>query len=274
MPRLPQLRVIIDSEPNTGRWNMAVDEALLDSAISSNVSTLRWYRWREPTISLGYFQKLADASNEPGLSPLPVVRRITGGGAILHDDELTYSVAIPSTQRLFAQPEELYDIVHSSLILGLNKLGYPAQRRGQTPKQSGEPFIGSRLSACDSIGDPRRQAGSLPDAEPFLCFARQDSHDVTLNGHKIIGSAQRRRRGAILQHGSLIQRASDFARHLQGLADLCPSELPVDLSRKLSDHVAQAISESCVESSLSELEIETAGRFCRLDRVDFHEEMK
>ena len=66
---------------------MAVDEVLLETAISANLATLRWYQWEEATVSLGYFQKSADLSNDPVLSRLPVVRRLSGGGAIIHDDE-------------------------------------------------------------------------------------------------------------------------------------------------------------------------------------------
>lgn len=242
MPRLPQLRVIIDTEPNTGRWNMAIDESLLNSAVLFNVATLRWYRWSEPTISLGYFQKTADIEGDPLLSPLPRVRRITGGGAILHDDEFTYSIALPSSQRLFQQPEELYDLVHISLARALSEMGYPVRCRGETIKQS---------------------------EEPFLCFSRQDSHDITLNGRKIVGSAQRRRRGAILQHGSLIRRASNWAPHLPGLADLSQDDLPVDVVERLTSHVAEAIADSWIKATLTESEIKTAGGFCQHDTVNF-----
>lgn len=236
MPRIPQLRVIIEAEPNTGSWNMAVDNTLLNTAISSDIATLRWYRWSEPTVSLGYFQKSSEFRDDAVLSQLPNVRRMTGGGAILHDDEWTYSIALPSSQRLCHNPEDLYDVIHQALISGLQKLGYPARFRGETVKRADEPL---------------------------LCFLRQDAHDVVLDGHKIIGSAQRRRKGAILQHGSLIRKASQWAKQLPGLVDLLPHHLPENLERELSDRLAQALADSWDASSLTTFEIEMAGRFCQ-----------
>src|SRR4051794_28140239 len=134
MPRLPHLRVIVESEPKPGEWNMAMDESLLESAISDNIATLRWYQWSEPTLSLGYFQKSVDLFDEGLLARLPVVRRLSGGGAILHDDELTYCLAIPASQKLVGQPHELYDIVHGAVADGLQQLGFPVSFRGDTVK--------------------------------------------------------------------------------------------------------------------------------------------
>lgn len=236
MPRIPQLRIIVETEPNAGDWNMAVDESLLNTAISLNVATLRWYRWREPTVSLGYFQKSKELSEDPVLSHLPAVRRITGGGAILHDDEWTYSVALPSSQSLFCQPEALYDLVHRGLTRGLQEMGFAVGCRGETLKR--------------------------PD-EPLLCFHRKDAHDITLNGYKIVGSAQRRRRGAILQHGSVIRRASKWAKQLPGLADLSENLLPEDMAERLSNHIAQVLADSRATSTLTTLEIEAASRICQ-----------
>ena len=75
---------------------MAVDEALLESAVSQDICTLRWYRWKEPTISLGYFQSNETEVQNDTWKDLPRVRRLSGGGAILHHYELTYSFAIPA----------------------------------------------------------------------------------------------------------------------------------------------------------------------------------
>jgi lipoyl(octanoyl) transferase len=233
MPLFPKLRVIIESEPHTGQWNMAVDEALLETAISAEVATLRWYQWNEPTISLGYFQKYADLSQDTVLSPLPRVRRLSGGGAILHDDEVTYCLTLPASQLLFRQPHELYRIVHSALIAGLGQLGFPAMARGTTVKR--------------------------PD-EPLLCFQRQDEHDLIVAGKKILGSAQRRRRGAIMQHGSLICRASRLTKDLPGLVDLCELEIPENLVPTLAECVAKTIADSWSIGSLTQTEIETATR--------------
>lgn len=231
MPRIPRLRVIIETEPHSGEWNMAVDEALLETAIASNVATLRWYQWSEPTISLGYFQKLADVNNDAVLSQLPIVRRLSGGGAILHDDELTYSISLPASQRLFQLPQQLYDIVHQGAVRGLQQFGFPVSFREKSMKQM---------------------------VEPLMCFQRQDIHDLVLSGQKILGSAQRRRHGAIMQHGSLIRRASALAPQIPGLTDLCPLPIPEDLAEILSMQIAEGIAESFVVESMTDTEIEMA----------------
>ncbi|WP_157606281.1 lipoate--protein ligase family protein [Schlesneria paludicola] len=228
MSRLPYLRVLIDPVASSGAWNMAVDEALLESAITDNVATLRWYQWREPTVSLGYFQKSADLVDNDSIAGLPVVRRLTGGGAILHDNELTYSICLPASQSLFAQPHELYDIVHLAIIGSLRQLDFPVTLRGSTWKR--------------------------PD-EPLLCFQRQDAHDVTLNGQKILGSAQRRRRGAIMEHGSLIRKSSEHAPQILGLQDLISVSLPENLATILTVSVADAVAEAWSIGNLTESEI-------------------
>jgi len=233
MQRLPQLRVIIETEPCSGEWNMAVDEALLETAISTGQATLRWYRWEQPSVSLGYFQKFDELATDPMMSQLPVVRRLTGGGAILHDNEWTYSVVLPANQRLFDQPPQLYDIIHGAVVAGLNDLGVPVSFRGTTLKRSDEPL---------------------------LCFQRQDSHDVTLHGRKVLGSAQRRRRGAILQHGSLLIVASRLAKEVPGLTDLCRITLPENLPEVLASRVVTTIAESSQSGLLSAAESNLAMR--------------
>jgi lipoyl(octanoyl) transferase len=195
MSKLPEFRLLFETEPQSGVWNMAADEVLLDLAATQEVATFRWYRWAEPTLSLGYFQDVADVEADPRWAPLPKVRRLTGGGAILHHHEWTYSIAVPARQPLVARPEDLYDVVHLAVVECLQTCGYAAALRGETRKQS---------------------------PEPLLCFSRSDSHDVILSGHKILGSAQRRRKGAILQHGSLLLRRSVWTPDHPGIEDLVP----------------------------------------------------
>lgn len=193
MSKLPTCRLLLEAEPNSGAWNMAVDEVLLDTAATDGQATFRWYRWSEPAVSLGYFQDPAEIQAIAELAGLPRVRRLSGGGAILHDREWTYSFAVPPHQPLFHHPEALYDLVHEAMISVLQQLGCSAEARGTTTKQ-------------------------LP--EPLLCFSRRDAHDVVWQGAKILGSAQRRRRGAVLQHGSLLLRHSEFTPEHPGLSDL------------------------------------------------------
>ena len=113
--------------PTGGAWNMAVDEMLLEQAEGRAAACLRFYRWSEPTLSLGYFQTYADRRQHGPSLRCAAVRRLTGGGAILHDAELTYSIVLPSSHPLAARRDELYRAVHGCLIEALGQLGIAAR---------------------------------------------------------------------------------------------------------------------------------------------------
>jgi lipoate-protein ligase A len=195
-------RVVIEAEPQSGVCNMAIDEALLEAALDRGECTVRWYRWRSATVSLGYFQDKDAASAIPTFAGLDVVRRLTGGGAILHHHEWTYSCSVPAEHALSQTPSRIYELVHERIIAGLAHQGVDAAALRGTNNSSAE-------------GE-------------FLCFGRGDSRDVILQGHKIVGSAQRRRRGAVLQHGSLLLRRSEYAPQFPGVLDLAACR-PFDL---------------------------------------------
>jgi lipoate-protein ligase A len=211
--------LIIDP-PASGVRNMAVDESLLIDAAEHKAATLRFYGWNEPTLSLGYFQRYTDRQQHPASSKCAVVRRQTGGGAILHDRELTYSLALPASHPLTKQNEKLYQIVHEVFVEILSPTS-----QGSDPYRAlrirGE---GTKIQASD---------------EPFLCFQRQSPGDVVFipvttpmsgvtlsqipespHACKILGSAQRRYHGAVLQHGSLLLNRSPAAPELKGWNDL------------------------------------------------------
>lgn len=175
------LRRIIDP-PLDGPTNMARDEALLLAVGQKRTPpTLRFYRWDPPTISLGYFQTFAEyeALDFPARN-CPVVRRLTGGGAILHADELTYSLALPLGHSLVGSNlNDLYLRMHEAAIAALADLGIHAAR-------------------CGTTVETHAQRG------PFFCFQRRHCLDVLVGNDKIVGSAQRRIRDAVLQHGSII----------------------------------------------------------------------
>ena len=177
----PSFRWLIDP-PLDGPTNMARDEALLESVgLGESPPTLRFYRWSPPTISLGYFQPFqALASLPPPAGDLAVVRRQTGGGAILHDQELTYSLILPLDHPLVrnAGPNTLYNHVHGIFADLLKQFGIPVNR--------------------GPVGGHCSQRG------PFFCFERHSCFDLLVDGRKIMGSAQRRTAKAVLQHGSLI----------------------------------------------------------------------
>src|SRR5262245_2566735 len=136
--RLP-CRLIID-EPSDGAWNMALDEALLQAAETDGIATLRFYQWSEPTLSLGYFQSHADRRVHAASASCPLVRRSTGGGAIVHDRELTYSIVLPLFDGFHLNMQWLYHAVHDSLIETLADFGVTGCNE-QAVNSAGEPFL-------------------------------------------------------------------------------------------------------------------------------------
>ena len=193
---------------------MAVDEAVLESAVAGGPVTVRIYAWSHPTVSLGYFQPADALTGTAELSQLAAVRRLSGGGAIVHHHEITYSIAVPPESEWARQPSRLYRLAAESIVRVLQRHGVPAARRGE-----------------NAAGDAR-----------FLCFGRGDPNDVVLAGYKIVGSAQRRRRGAILQHGSLLLRRSLHAPEFPGIDDLASPAVDAErLAFEMAEALAGAI---------------------------------
>jgi lipoate-protein ligase A len=161
---------------------MALDEALLEGMHAENaLPVLRLYAWEPPCLSLGVAQPAADV-NVPELQARgwELVRRPTGGRAILHTDELTYSVIGPHTEaRLAGSVLESYQRLSLALLEALHRLAVPAR----------------------SEAEPLRPPSSDPKGP--VCFEVPSNYEITINGKKLIGSAQARRKEGILQHGSL-----------------------------------------------------------------------
>jgi len=174
-------RLILDPDLN-GRENMAVDEAIsrvMDSnegeTIGRSGPTLRLYGWKEPTISIGYMQEEERFIK----SGLPVVRRITGGRAVLHDMEVTYSIITGSGNPLFSSGiEGAYASISGCIINALKDVGVEAgfSRGVKGPK----------------------------DAAREACFYTPSRHEVIIGGRKLVGSSQRRFKNAFIQHGSVL----------------------------------------------------------------------
>ena len=236
------LRILLD-ERRAGAENMGVDEAILESVHAGESSaTLRFYGWREPTVSLGYFQKFEEfAGQDKVISKLALVRRQTGGGAILHDDELTYSLVVPLTGKEETEIVNLYRLMHDSFTEALGKWSVAVRYRGNGGDSNARKAGGA--SAVNS------QRG------PFFCFARDHSLDLVIGEDKLLGSAQRRLKHAVLQHGSLIlgrrfkQQTSAELRKAMG-EDLALSEL-IDL---VIDRVGAKLRLRIEEGTLSEAE--------------------
>src|SRR5262245_5272229 len=233
------IRVIHDP-PARGTWNMAVDEALLESAASAGLMAIRFYQWSEPTLSLGYFQSAGDREQHPPSRDCPLVRRASGGGAIVHDRELTYSVTMPQRPGDLAAARELLDACHETLSETLADLRVATNLFRTTQN-------------CDS------QADSPATAEPFLCFQRRSCTDIVCGEAKIVGSAQRRRRGAVLQHGSILLARSRCAPELPGIQDLTGTVIDAaDLARRLIPRLTARLEALPTDGKLSSEELNRA----------------
>ena len=245
----PVCRLIVDERPRSGRENMALDAALLRSADQSPASppVVRIYQWDNPTLSLGYFQKLEDDTVPDSLIGCPHVRRLTGGGAILHDQEITYSCVVSKGHPVAGNPVDLYRLIHGAIKECLSACGVLAGFRADLPR-----FV----TASSAV--------QLEENDHFLCFLRSDPRDLALNSSqvenrvKIVGSAQRRRRGTILQHGSIMMRRSPLAPEISGICNLFPD---FDVSRFLDllpDRLGNVLAQSTARHRFSETETEFA----------------
>ena len=176
-----QWRVVFESEFTTGKHNMAIDGAILE-AVSQGLQlpTLRLYGWNPMCLSLGYGQRVREADMD-GLTAKGwhLVRRPTGGKAILHGDELTYSVSLP-----IDHPLAFGDVVESYRRISLGLL-QALQHIGLSPKSEHQ-------------GEGLRDKTKGP-----VCFEVPSHYEITVNERKLIGSAQVRRKEGILQHGTL-----------------------------------------------------------------------
>jgi lipoate-protein ligase A len=174
---------------NNGPTNMAADEALLHSAVGG-IASLRFYAWQPATLSLGYFQPVAARLSHPRRA-LPWVRRPSGGATLVHDQELTYCLALPAGAGWQVE-ESWLRRMHRVIAEALRHLGLPAIE----------------------------VAGQANSTGAQLCFQSLTTGDVCCRGAKIAGSAQRKHHGALLQHGSILLAQSQHAPELPGIAEL------------------------------------------------------
>jgi lipoate-protein ligase A len=204
-------RLVIDAEPRSGAANMALDQAVAEAAAAGDAPpTLRFYRWSPPAVSLGRHQRVSDI-DEAALAErgYDLVRRSTGGRAILHTDELTYSVAAPEAEpRVAGGVMESYLRLSNALVLGLQRAGLVS-----VEKAGGSVRAGPDVSAA--------------------CFEVPSAYEIVADGRKLLGSAQSRRAGYVLQHGSL-PLVGDIARlvDLLALEPEAAARLHADLAQR------------------------------------------
>lgn len=185
-------RLIVETEPRSGLWNMAIDRALMESAGDGLAPpALRFYQWQPPAVSIGKGQPVAVVDRvRCEADGVGIVRRPTSGWAIFHTDELTYSVAAHSDEPAVAGALlEAYKSLSAGLIAGLNHLG------------------------LDALLAP--SPTSQEKANLVACFEVPYNNEITVGGKKLMGSAQARSQRRLLQHGSLplvgdVSRAADY----------------------------------------------------------------
>jgi len=210
---------LIKHEPSQGAWNMAVDEAILESVYAGDSPpTLRLYAWQPGCLSLGYAQSFEEVHTEAlSANGWDVVRRPTGGRAILHIDELTYSVIAPESEpRVKGGVLESYLRLSRALMRSLQILGLEPQAK-------------------------EKEATKHKDKPNPVCFEVPSNYEITVNGKKLIGSAQARRKEGVLQHGAL-PLFGDLSRVITAL--------------RFPDQAAQALAAARLLSHATTVEIE------------------
>lgn len=206
---------VLDEGAQDPRANMALDAGLLHSG----PPTLRLYGWQPAGLSLGRFQEPGDFADVQ--APHVLVRRITGGGAIWHEQEITFALALPADW-LPDSIDESYVLIHDAVLRALRAVDVPAHRL-----------------TCAG-----RPCGARPAQR--WCFAIPGTHDlVTPDGRKLVGSAQRRVRRPeprVLHHGSLVLRASAVTPFCAAVADhVDPLQAEPELRRLLAAELAAAL---------------------------------
>ena len=234
---------MIESSAKDGARNMATDVALAESVREGGAPVLRFYRWWPPCISLGRNQP-ARYRYDVGVAErwgIQFVRRPTGGRAVYHHHEVTYSVVVG--ERLLGGPRRTYQLVHKGLLAGLRLMGAPVEMVGRAGR------------------------GMRPSTIP--CFRELDLGAIIADKHKLVGSAQLREAGVILQHGSIlltgdqtptlallkVQRDSDIVEPAASLSSLLPA-LPTwhELVDALASGIERVVGIHFERSALSKQE--------------------
>jgi lipoate-protein ligase A len=229
-------RLLLTWEGEPG-WNMALDEALLASADPRPV--LRFYTWRPHGLSLGYFQRFE--SFAPLAAEQVLVRRFSGGGAIHHQDELTFSIAAAQAHALFrGEVKGSYERVHGLLARAFATFGVHAALRGPA-----------------ALASDRAATG--------MCFHESTPLDLAWDGRKGVGSAQRRSHGRVLHHGSIKLSASALEEGVAVLRTHAPALEPAALARLVQSEFEAGLGCAFAREEPSESELAHAA-----GRADFY----
>ena len=213
---------------NTAFENMAIDEAVFrESQFAGGPPTLRFFGWHPPAVSVGFFQKLShDIDMEAcHAKQIDIVRRITGGKAVFHKEELTYSLVGREDHHLFPPGiQRKYEIISEALAVGLASLGIRTEMQERRTK--------------------------LTDDLHEFCFATPAQNELLANGRKICGSAQARANGSFLQHGSILLDFDPLAAF--NLMTLNKNDVQIKI-QKLMDSVTGIYSEISEKPGLHEI---------------------
>jgi lipoyl(octanoyl) transferase len=226
---------VLDSGAADGATNMATDHALLAGAAASGEAVLRIYAWARPTLSFGMHERARVTPEALAAHGVDVVRRPTGGRALLHHREVTYSITAPAAGIGLG---ESYRAINALLLAALRRLGVQAAEA------------------------ERRARATAPDGT--ACFAEPNVGELVVDGRKLVGSAQRRDQGALLQHGSILLADDQglIARLRGGPSDGAPTvaaSLSAILGREVSypevrDALVSALRDAVGEHSVNSLE--------------------
>jgi lipoyl(octanoyl) transferase len=218
------LEVYHDDAARSAAMNMAIDEALLEMA---SIPSIRFYRWHSPALSLGYFGRFSDVVHY--VAQRDLVRRWTGGGIVLHGDDLTYSIIVPRNDPVFAGSSmSIYENVHRALCKALSVIGKHAELLAVAAVCDRRTIQDRSTHSWEITG--REISATVTDLRYNDCFATPVRADVLVDGRKVAGAAQRRTRAGLLHQGSIqqVDLVEDFARHFA-------NELSEDCSEKKID---------------------------------------
>ncbi len=243
----------VRTEPQTGAWNMACDEVLGESVVSAGIRpVLRFFQWRPAAISFGYGQHISreiqlERARADGVD---VVRRVTGGRAVLHADELTYSLICREDDPVAAGGiTATYSRISEGLALGLRRIDIDAVL----------------ARATDPVSRPGAGQAAIP------CFGSTARAEIVVSGRKLVGSAQHRMRGLMIQHGSVLvgpdhrklvdylsvpekTRAGLARRIAQGTTSLRELGWTGSSPAEIADVLASALSD-CLGMTLKQVEL-------------------